>query len=128
MVSALAVAGGGVPVPPASGPTHGKTLPAGPEEKPAAQWVSGGAGGESFLLTKRPKLVVVIAIDQFRADYLTKFDPYFGATGFRRLLSRAATWTGHYGHYATYTGPGHALLLSGSYATRKASAKCFRTS
>lgn len=73
------------------------------------------AGGESFLLTKRPKLVVVIAIDQFRADYLTKFDPYFGATGFRWLLSRGATWTGHYGHYATYTGPGHALLLSGSY-------------
>lgn len=102
-------------MPPASGPTHGKTLPAGPEEKPAAQWVSAGAGGESFLLTKRPKLVVVIAIDQFRADYLTKFDPYFGATGFRWLLSRGATWTGHYGHYATYTGPGHALLLSGSY-------------
>ena len=23
--------------------------------------------------------------------------------------------TGHYGHYVTYTGPGHALILSGSY-------------
>ncbi|MGH8864351.1 MAG: alkaline phosphatase family protein [Burkholderiales bacterium] len=118
-MSALVAACGGAPVLPAPGPTHGETLaaapPAGPELKPAAQWVSGGAGGGSFLLTKRPKLVVVIAIDQFRADYLTKFDPYFGATGFRRLLSRGATWTGHYGHYATYTGPGHALLLSGSY-------------
>ncbi len=119
-VSALAAACGGGRVLPASEPTHRKTLPAAPtvgsEVKPAAQWVSDGARGGSFLLTKRPKLVVVIAIDQFRADYLTKFDPYFGATGFRRLLSRGATWTGHYGHYATYTGPGHALLLSGSYA------------
>lgn len=64
---------------------------------------------------KRPKLVVVIALDQFRADYLTRFEPYFGDTGFKRLLREGASLTGHYGHYATYTGPGHALLLSGSY-------------
>ena len=64
---------------------------------------------------KRPKLVVVIALDQFRADYLTRFEAYFGDTGFKRLLREGASFTGHYGHYATYTGPGHALLLSGSY-------------
>jgi arylsulfatase A-like enzyme len=64
---------------------------------------------------KRPKLVVAIALDQFRADYLTRFEPHFGDTGFKRLLREGATMTGHYGHYATYTGPGHALLLSGSY-------------
>lgn len=64
---------------------------------------------------KRPKLVVAIALDQFRADYLTRFEPHFGETGFKRLLREGASMTGHYGHYATYTGPGHALLLSGSY-------------
>lgn len=64
---------------------------------------------------KRPKLVVVIALDQFRADYLTRFEAHFGDTGFKRLLREGASFTGHYGHYATYTGPGHALLLSGSY-------------
>ncbi|MBK8255436.1 MAG: alkaline phosphatase family protein [Polyangiaceae bacterium] len=64
---------------------------------------------------KRPKLVVAIALDQFRADYLHRFDPYFGENGFKRLQKEGAVMTGHYGHYATYTGPGHALLLSGSY-------------
>ena len=64
---------------------------------------------------KRPKLVVVIALDQFRADYLARFEAHFGDAGFKRLLREGASFTGHYGHYATYTGPGHALLLSGSY-------------
>jgi predicted AlkP superfamily pyrophosphatase or phosphodiesterase len=63
----------------------------------------------------RPKLVVVIVIDQFRADYLTRFEAHFGPNGFKRLARKGASWTGHYGQYATYTGPGHALILSGSY-------------
>ncbi len=63
----------------------------------------------------RPKLVVAIVIDQFRADYLVRFRPFFGEDGFKRLERTGASWTGHYGHYATYTGPGHALILSGSY-------------
>ncbi|MEZ4300130.1 MAG: alkaline phosphatase family protein, partial [Polyangiaceae bacterium] len=63
----------------------------------------------------RPKLVVAIALDQFRADYLSRFEKHFGDNGFRRLMREGAVMTGHYGHYATYTGPGHALLLSGSY-------------
>lgn len=60
-------------------------------------------------------LVVTIAIDQFRADYLTRLRPTFGETGFKRLQNEGASFVGHYGHYATYTGPGHALILSGSY-------------
>ncbi len=63
----------------------------------------------------RPKLLVVLVIDQFRADYLNRFAPHFGDKGFKRLAKRGASWTGHYGQYATYTGPGHALILSGSY-------------
>lgn len=54
-------------------------------------------------------------MDQFRADYLSRFDAHFGENGFKRLVREGASMTGHYGHYATYTGPGHALLLSGSY-------------
>ena len=33
-----------------------------------------------------PKLAVVIAVDQLRADYLVRFRPYFGEGGFKRLL------------------------------------------
>ncbi len=80
-----------------------------------------GKGGPSVFAPaglsagNRPKLIVAIVIDQFRADYLTRFESYFGETGFKRLARRGASWTGHYGQYATYTGPGHALVLSGSY-------------
>ena len=73
------------------------------------------AGPAATAGATRPKLLVVIVIDQFRADYLTRFAPLFGETGFKRLAARGASWTGHYGQYATYTGPGHALILSGSY-------------
>ena len=73
------------------------------------------AGETATAVAPRPKLLVTIVIDQFRADYLTRFAPQFGETGFKRLARRGASWTGHYGQYATYTGPGHALILSGSY-------------
>jgi len=32
----------------------------------------------------RPRLVVVLVIDQFRADYLDRFASQFGPSGFRR--------------------------------------------
>lgn len=73
------------------------------------------AGAKTEAAPARPKLLLAIVIDQFRADYLTRFEPYFGEKGFKRLAKHGASWTGHYGHYATYTGPGHALILSGSY-------------
>jgi predicted AlkP superfamily pyrophosphatase or phosphodiesterase len=81
------------------------TTPAGPSVFAPASM--GGAA--------KPKLVLVVVLDQFRADYLSRFESHFGDTGFKRLARTGASWTGHYGHYVTYTGPGHALILSGSY-------------
>jgi predicted AlkP superfamily pyrophosphatase or phosphodiesterase len=67
----------------------------------------------------RPKLVVVISIDQFRADYLRRFVRYFGPGGFNLLLKRGANFTeAHYRHSVTQTCPGHAVILTGSYADR----------
>ena len=40
--------------------------------------------------TPPPKLVVVIAVDQLRADYLDRFRPWFGPGGFNRLLRTGA--------------------------------------
>jgi predicted AlkP superfamily pyrophosphatase or phosphodiesterase len=73
------------------------------------------AGSAEARLPPQHELVLAIVIDQFRADYLTRYASQFGETGFKRLARDGASWTGHYGHYATYTGPGHALILSGSY-------------
>jgi predicted AlkP superfamily pyrophosphatase or phosphodiesterase len=65
----------------------------------------------------RPKLVVVISIDQFRADYLQRFQRYFGQGGFNLLLNNGADFTeAHYQHSVTQTCPGHAVILTGSYA------------
>lgn len=64
----------------------------------------------------RPKLVVVLVIDQFRQEYLTRYAKYFGKDGFNRLIKSGANFTqAHYSHATTYTGPGHAQILSGSF-------------
>jgi predicted AlkP superfamily pyrophosphatase or phosphodiesterase len=65
---------------------------------------------------KRPKLVLLIAIDQFRYDYLERFYDLFGDNGFKRLMRDGASWTqSNYDHIPTYTAPGHATMLTGAY-------------
>ncbi len=64
----------------------------------------------------RPKLVLVLVIDQFRYDYLMRFRPYFGAGGFNRLLEGAVFTDCRYDYASTITGPGHATLLTGAYS------------
>lgn len=67
-------------------------------------------------LPRRPKLVLVLVIDQFRYDYLTRFRPYFQQGGFNRLLDGGAVFTDcRYDYATTITGPGHATLLTGTY-------------
>jgi predicted AlkP superfamily pyrophosphatase or phosphodiesterase len=67
----------------------------------------------------RPKLVLVMVIDQFRPDYLTRFSPLFGSGGFNLLLRRGAAFpVAKYEHANTFTCPGHAVVLTGSYAER----------
>jgi len=78
-----------------------------------------------------PRLVVVISIDQFRGDYLTRFAdlwlPAVGVAGapgreergkvggFRYLMERGAYFTdARHDHYPLFTGPGHAVLLTGA--------------
>ncbi|HZW06870.1 MAG TPA: alkaline phosphatase family protein, partial [Phycisphaerales bacterium] len=63
----------------------------------------------------RPRLVVVISVDQLRADYLTRLADLFGDGGFKRLTGGGAWFTNaRYAHYPLTTGPGHALLLTGA--------------
>jgi predicted AlkP superfamily pyrophosphatase or phosphodiesterase len=57
---------------------------------------------------------VVVVIDQLRRSDLDRLAPHFSG-GFKRLRDGGALLDGHYGQQNTYTGPGHALILSGSY-------------
>src|SRR5689334_4338068 len=67
-------------------------------------------------IQKRPKLVLLIVVDQFRYDYLERFGELFGADGFRRLMRDGASWTqSNYDHMPTYTAPGHGTMMTGAY-------------
>ncbi len=66
--------------------------------------------------TKRPRLVLLIAVDQFRYDYLERFGDLFGAGGLRRLMRDGASWAEcNYDHVPTETAPGHATMLTGAW-------------
>jgi hypothetical protein len=65
----------------------------------------------------RPKLVVVIVIDQFRGDYLERYRDQFGDAGFRFLLDHGAYFSNcNYNYANTRTAPGHATLFTGAYS------------
>jgi len=66
----------------------------------------------------RPKLVVVIVIDQFRGDYLERYRDQFGDSGFRLFLDHGAYFTDcNYDYANTRTAPGHSTLFTGTYTS-----------
>ncbi len=63
-------------------------------------------------------LVVLIAVDQLRPDYLKRYDRQFTG-GFRRLLDRGAVFpNARQLHAITETAPGHSTMLSGREPAR----------
>lgn len=81
------------------------------------------AAQPKMLPVTAPKLVVVISIDQGRADYIDRFsDNYLPPRtsdgklgGFRWLSSTGVRYTNaHHHHVPTFTAVGHAVLLTGS--------------
>jgi predicted AlkP superfamily pyrophosphatase or phosphodiesterase len=60
-----------------------------------------------------PKLVLFMVIDGFPQEQLVKYYDQYGEGGFKRFLDKGG-WYGnnHYSHATTYTGVGHATLLS----------------
>ena len=87
-----------------------------------------GVGGNRWLLAAEttpadevaaPRLVVVLVIDQFRADYLVRFRDRFGPDGFNRLLRQGANFVSCFYPYAhTVTAAGHATLATGTTPDR----------
>lgn len=62
-----------------------------------------------------PALIVMVVIDQFSADYLTRFGAQLTG-GLARLMKGGAWFTNaHQDHAITETAPGHASLLSGRF-------------
>jgi predicted AlkP superfamily pyrophosphatase or phosphodiesterase len=65
----------------------------------------------------KPKLVVIIVIDQFRGDYLDRYRADLkAANGFNLFLKKGAYFGSCYYDYAnTKTAPGHATIGTGAY-------------
>lgn len=63
----------------------------------------------------RPKLVVLLVVDQMRGDYVDKFRGQWNA-GLKRLLTEGAWFrAAAYPYAATETCPGHATISTGSF-------------
>jgi predicted AlkP superfamily pyrophosphatase or phosphodiesterase len=65
----------------------------------------------------KPRLVVVLVLDQFRGDYLDRYrDDFKTASGFNLFLKRGAYFTDCYYDYGnTMTAPGHSTIGTGAY-------------
>lgn len=64
---------------------------------------------------KPPRLIVVLVVDQMRAEMLERYGPYYSA-GMRRLLDDGVRYTrARHAHASTYTAPGHATLSTGMH-------------
>jgi predicted AlkP superfamily pyrophosphatase or phosphodiesterase len=69
----------------------------------------------SLVAPPRPKLVVVITVDQLRPDYLTRWKNQLTG-GLAQLSNEGAVFTdGYQDHGVTETAPGHATILSGRW-------------
>ena len=64
----------------------------------------------------RPRLAVVVVIDQFRAGDLQRLRPLYGDGGFAGVAEgkESASLVGRYQHACTETAPGHATLSTGA--------------
>jgi predicted AlkP superfamily pyrophosphatase or phosphodiesterase len=65
----------------------------------------------------RPKLIVVVSVDQLCQDYLIRFRDNFRPEGaFRRVFDHGSHYTQcHHRHAFTVTAPGHSVQLTGAY-------------
>lgn len=69
---------------------------------------------QSAAVSHRPKLLLAIAIDQFRYDYTTRFRDRYNS-GLAAMLSHGAVFVdAHQDHFPTVTATGHTTFLTGS--------------
>ncbi len=75
-----------------------------------------GPQAQAAAYDAHPKVVVILVIDQFRADYLERYRADFKARGFRLFLDHGAYFPDcYYGYANTKTAPGHATIGTGAY-------------
>ena len=68
----------------------------------------------------RPALVVVVSVDQWRYEYFERFNQNLASDGIAKRVQENGVWFDNcfHQHAFTFTGPGHSVLMTGSYPTR----------
>jgi predicted AlkP superfamily pyrophosphatase or phosphodiesterase len=69
--------------------------------------------------SQSPRLILLIVVDQFRYDYLSRFGDLFGSRGIGRLMRGGASWTdANFDHVPTFTAPGFAVFMTGAWPSQ----------
>lgn len=72
-------------------------------------------GSTSAQEREKPKLVVMMVVDQMRADYVGRYWDKFGDGGFKRIIRGGYNnKNANYNFFPTYTAAGHASISTGS--------------
>lgn len=78
--------------------------------------LAGALAAQAQVFAGKPKLIVIVVVDQFRGDYLERDRAQFKGHGFNLFLKEGAWFTDCYYDYAnTKTAPGHATIGTGAY-------------
>ncbi len=76
--------------------------------------LAGGLASALSAAPKPPKLVLTVVIDQFRFDYLRRFQKDYNS-GFVRIMTQGAVFTNaHQVHFPTVTAVGHSAVMTGA--------------
>jgi len=82
-------------------------------------WLAMGAAARSHAAEEasRPRLLVIVCVDQLPYEYLTRMREGFADDGFFNTVAKqgASYVAAHHGQAFTSTGPGHSALCSGAY-------------
>jgi predicted AlkP superfamily pyrophosphatase or phosphodiesterase len=97
-------------------PAAGQRRTRGRSSSPTTTATPAPTPNATTLTAARPRLVLLIVVDQFRYDYLERFGDLFVAGGLKRLMREGASWAeANYDHMPTYTAPGHATTMTGTW-------------
>ncbi len=79
-----------------------------------------GLGRVSYAKETTPALVVVVSVDQWRYEYIERFDKNLDANGITRRVQQNGLLMDNcfHQHAFTFTGPGHSVLMTGAYPNR----------
>jgi predicted AlkP superfamily pyrophosphatase or phosphodiesterase len=91
------------------------TLPMGAQESPSQTAAPKNKSKEPLPDARKPKLVVILVVDQMRGDYIDKFQHQWTG-GLRRLINQGAWFReAAYPYGATETCVGHSTISTGAF-------------